>query len=52
MTLFTYDYKIIERVIDKIKNENYDIINVSYNQRKDMDVSFLRKFFHGKFFFV
>ena len=41
----TYDYKIIEKLIDKIENENCDIINVSYKlAQKDMDVSFLRKF--------
>ena len=40
----TYDYKIIEKLLEKAKNEKYDIINVSYKlAEKDMEVSYLRK---------
>ena len=40
----TYDYKIIEKLLDKARNEKHDIINVSYKlAEKDMEVSYLRK---------
>ena len=40
----TYDYKIIEKLLDKASHEKQDIINVSYKlAQKDMDVSFFRK---------